>query len=198
MHHPRIRLGRWYVYLVAGIFVFSGTAMAGLSSDPDLLARSLPEAQGEIMQFQSGGHVLGFGSGKVYMVGLGSALIEEFVGASRVMPVAGSSTESMPSRDAAAGSSGSPPFQGVTYPELWNGITLLYDRAASGLAESVYIIQPGADVGDIRIRYNADFTIEDNGVLRFRHPTKKGYFTLSRPVAWQEVKGQKIPVEGFL
>lgn len=83
----------------------------------------------------------------------------------------------------------------MIYPDLWKGITVRYDRAAGGLAESVYVLQPGSDVQDIRIRYNADFSVENDGRLRFRHPTKKGYFTLSRPVAWQEIGIRKISVE---
>jgi len=147
------------------------------------------------MQFTAGGHVLGFGSDKVYMVGSGSALIEEFVGASGVKPVAAPVTESVSPLDSGLKDRGAPAFQGVTYPEPWKGITVRYDRAAGGLAESVYVLQPGSDVQDIRIRYNADFSIDNDGGLRFRHPAKKGYFSLSRPVAWQEIGEKKIPVE---
>jgi hypothetical protein len=147
------------------------------------------------MQFTAGGHVLGFAPGKVYMVGMGYALSEEFVGARRVLPVPKPSAESgsLDGADETAAVASS--FQGVCYPELWEGISLRYEKASGALAESVYIIQPGAEVKDIRIRYNTDFRIGNDGSLRFRHPTEKGYFTLSRPVAWQEMVGRKIPVE---
>ncbi|MDZ7831667.1 MAG: InlB B-repeat-containing protein [Desulfobacterales bacterium] len=161
----------------------------------ECLGCSLPAEQAEIQQFKTDGHVLGFGSDRVYMVGLGYALIEEFVGASGVRPVAGNSKKPQPLRDSDAKDMGAPAFQGVTYPELWEGITLRYDRAAGGLAESVYVVQPGADAGNIRIRYNADFEIEKDGGLRFQHPTQKGYFRLTRPIAWQEVEGRRVPVE---
>ena len=193
MRHSSIRSALVGVCCFAVLFVFSRAAIG--ETPTGRLDSSLPAEQAEILQFKTGGHVLGFSSDKVYMVGLGHALIEEFVGASRVMPVAGSSPEPGPSRGSDAEDRGAPTFQGVTYPELWKGITARYDRTAGGLAESVYVIQPAADVGDIRVRYNVDFSIEDDGGLRFGHPTKKGYFTLSRPVAWQEIDGRKMPVE---
>ena len=180
-------------FFVAALLCFSGITMGGIPNDG--LNTSQSAEQADIMQFTAGGHVLGFGSDKVYMVGPGSALIEEFVGASGVKPVAAPVMESGAPLDSCIKDRSAPAFQGVTYPEPWKGITVSYERAAGGLAESVYVIQPGSDVHDIRIRYNADFSIENDGGLRFRHPTKKGYFTLSRPVAWQEIGGRKIPVE---
>jgi hypothetical protein len=163
-------------------------AMGGLSGHAPI-SPALPQDQGKIMQFQSGGHILGFGSDRVYMVGLGYALIEEFVGASQVTPVSGSSAKPGLSDDAGKGDEPARLFQGVTYPGLWKGITLRYDRASGGLAESVYVVQPGADVNDIRVRYNTDFRIGGDGDLRFRHPTKRGYYTLSRPVACRKSTG---------
>ena len=174
-------------------FLSSGTAVGGVRTEH--FESSLPVEQKDIMQFTTEGHVLGFTPGKVYMVGLGYALIEEFVGASHVMPVAGeSSKKSESSQDTSAKGSVAPPFQGVTYPGLWKGITVRYESARGGLAESTYVIQPGADPADIRVRYNADFSIDNDGGLRFQHPTKKGYYTLSRPIAWQDIGGRKIPV----
>ena len=175
------------------IFAFSGITMGGILNERINASPSADQA--DIIQFTAGGHVLGFGSDKVYMVGLGSALIEEFVGTSGVKPVKGSAMETGAPSDSGTQDRCASNFQGVTYQELWKGITVRYDRAVGGLAESVYVLQPGSDVQDIRIHYNADFSIENDGGLRFRHPTKKGYFTLSRPVGWQEIGGRKIPVE---
>jgi hypothetical protein len=157
--------------------------------------RPVPAGQEDVMQYTADGHVLGFAPGKVYMVGMGYALTEEFVGAQRVMPVPKSSAESGSLHGSDEMLAGASSFQGVCYPELWEGISLRYEKASGALAETVYSIQPGAEVKDIRLRYNADFKIGNDGSLRFRHPTKKGYFTLSRPVAWQEMGGQRIPVE---
>ena len=195
MRHSSICSALAGVCCFAVLLIFSGAAVgAAPTGHPDSF---LPAEQAKVLQFKAGGHVLGFSTDKVYMVGLGHALIEEFVGASPVMPVAGSSPEPGPSRGSDAEDRGAPTFRGVTYPDLWKGITARYDRTAGGLAESVYVIRPGADVGDIRIRYNVDFSIGGDGGLRFRHPSKKGYFTLSRPAAWQEIDGRRMPVEVF-
>ena len=171
---------------------FSATAAGGFPAG--FSDSSLFTEQNEILQFSSEGHILGFTSNRVFMAGLGYALIEEFVGSSGVMPVAGRYEDLEPFRDSGTKEAGAPPFRGVTYPGLWQGITLRYVQASDGLAESVYVVKPGADVQDIRIRYSVDFSIGDDGGIRFSNPTKKGYFTMSRPVAWQEVGGHKVPV----
>jgi hypothetical protein len=199
LHQERDMYQNTFRVVLIGLFcAFIVCALSGSAKGEvitERLSDSLPAEQEELMQFTAGGHVLGFAAGKVYMVGLGYALIEEFVGAQRVTPVSGSSGESGSLHDTDETIAAAEPFQGVRYPELWNGITLRYDPSAGGLAESVYVIQPGADVQDIRLRYNTDFKIENDDDLRFRHPTEKGFFTLSRPVAWQEIGGQKLPVE---
>ena len=129
-------------------------------------------------------------------VGLGFALIEEFVGGSGVEPVAGK--DSWKGGNEAESGGGAPAFRGVTYSELWDGITLHYEQVKGGVAESVYVIRPGADAGKIRVRYNMDFSIREDGGLNFFHPTGRGSFTVRRPVAWQQIGEKRVPVEvGF-
>lgn len=90
------------------LFAFSGITMGGIPNDS---LNIFPSAeQSDIMQFTAGGHVLGFGSDKVYMVGPGSALIEEFVGASGVKPVAVSVRESGTQGNSGANYRGTPNF----------------------------------------------------------------------------------------
>ena len=43
----------------------------------------------DLLQFRSGGHVLGFKPDRVYITGMGFALIEEFVGTGGCRPIAG-------------------------------------------------------------------------------------------------------------
>ena len=128
-----------------------------------------------LLQFTSGGHVIGFTPNKVYMAGMGHALTEEFINPNTVTPKSISPDK-------------------VIYENLWKGINLTYEAQKTGIAESIYTVNPGSDVNNIRIRYNADVTIQQNGTLTFNHPTSNGSYTMSAPKAWQEKEGIKIPV----
>ena len=107
---------------------------------------------------------------------MGHALTEEFINPNTVTPKPLSSHT-------------------VTYENLWKGINLTYEAKKIGIAESIYTVNPGSDVNNIRIRYNADVTIQNNGTLTFNHPTSKGSYIMSAPKAWQEKHGTKIPVQ---
>ena len=129
-----------------------------------------------LLQFTSGGHVLGFTPNTVYIAGMGHALTEEFINPNRVTPKHLSSHT-------------------VIYENLWKGISVTYEARRTGIAESTYTVSPGADVKNIQVRYNAEVTIQQNGTLSFTHPTSNGSYTMSAPVAWQEKHGTKIPVQ---
>ena len=129
-----------------------------------------------LLQFTSGGHVLGFSPNKVYMAGMGHALTEEFINSNTVIPKHLSSDK-------------------VVYENLWKGISLTYEAKKTGIAESIYTVTQGADVKNIRIRYNAEVTIQKNGTITFNHPSSQGSYAMSAPVAWQEREGTKIPVQ---
>ncbi len=133
MRHLGVRTAWVFSLILVVILSGSGIARAVVPNK----AVSLPADQGDILQFQSGGHVLGFTPQKVYMVGLGYALIEEFVGTSGVPPSAAPATEKEQGPESEKREKGAPGFHGVTYAGLWKGITVRYDRVSGGLAESV-------------------------------------------------------------
>ena len=191
MRHLWVRTGLVFTLVLVSVLSLSGMARAVLPNK----AVSLPDDRDNVLQFRSGGHVLGFAPQKVYMVGLGYALIEEFMGASGEPPLAAPSTDKEPARESGGREKGAPCFQGVSYPEIWKGITVRYDRVSGGLAESLYLVDPGADPEKIRVRYNMDFEIREDGELWFRQASNRGYFTLSRPRAWQEIGGRKVSVD---
>ena len=137
----------------------------------------------DLLQFQSAGHVLGFGPGRMYVSNGTYALRVEFVGAGNVAPQAAASTP--------AGGEAAPALTPVTYRNLWPGITLTYD-AAGGVARSTYTLVPGANPAAIRLRYNAPVTVEAGGSLRVRYET--GEMRESAPLAWQEIDGRRVPV----
>lgn len=156
--------------------------------------KSIKEAEigdgsNNILQFETNGHIVGFKEDRVCMVGMGYALIGEFVGAKKTTPVVEKAGEKPQA------GKGAPPLERVMYEDLWEGVTLKYEARQAGIAEAIYIVQPQADPSRIRVKYNAEAEIQPDGSLRFKHPTEKGYFTMTPPAAWQEIGGDKVKVD---
>ena len=130
-----------------------------------------------LQQFTAGGHLLGFGVGQVYLASGSHALQVQFLDAQPVAP-----------QSASAGGAGQPPkapaLSEVRYPNLWPGVDLSYRAASDGIAESVWRLAPGADVEQIRLRYNRPLALNSDGSLAIRFDT--GVLNESAPVAWQE------------
>ena len=165
------------------VLVMSLVLVPWLAAPVPLRAEKAPEAAGALLQFQSGGHVLGFAPEGMYVSNGTYALRVAFVGAESVAPQAAAS---------GAGDSGAvPALTEVSYPNLWPGISLTYDGGA-GIARSTYTLAPEADPGAIRLRYNAPVQVTAGGSLRIGYET--GTVEESAPRAWQEIEGQRVPV----
>ncbi|MBL7164709.1 MAG: sortase [Anaerolineales bacterium] len=141
-------------------------------------------APAELLQFTSGGHALGFEPEGVYLAARDHVLRENFAGTGGVMPVA----DQTPNADGQA-----QPLGTVAYPDLWPGITLIYDSPPGGILRSTYQVEPGADPNQIALRYNVPVQIDESGNLIFEFET--GQMTASAPIAWQEINGQRVPVD---
>ena len=155
-------------------------------------------AENDLLQFRAGSHIMGFKPDKVYLVNTSGFISVEFLGSHDVSPV-GTAAESNKAKDDPAllqnRKNTLAGLQRVEYQDLWDGITLRYDAVREGIAESTYFIQPGADVADIRLHYNAETQLQKDGSLKITLSTRQGYITESRPVAWQVVDGQKKEVQ---
>jgi hypothetical protein len=145
---------------------------------------AVPTEPSDLLQFKAAGHVLGFQAEGVYVAAGDHMLRVVFASASGVAPVA----DQMPSGDGQA-----QPLGRVTYADLWPGISLSYEHEAGGIVQSSYLLEPGADVGQIRLCYNAPVEIEAGGSLRIGYET--GQMRESAPVAWQDINGVRIPVD---
>ncbi|MFZ2199148.1 MAG: SBBP repeat-containing protein [Thermodesulfovibrionales bacterium] len=139
-----------------------------------------------LLQFTSGGHVLGFDARKVYIGSSDHMLTVEFLGLSGKPGKPSSTRTSMQNSKAAS-------LKKVLYTEIWEGISLTYESVPEGIAESTYHVSPGADVSQIRLRYNLAPEIEKSGSLKFTF--RNGHLTESAPIAWQEIGGIRVPVE---
>jgi hypothetical protein len=151
------------------------------------------ETADEMLQFISEGHILGFRKGDVVIASGNHALRIEFIDARTVSPM----TEEI-ALDTVNNSKAVTPLGSVTYRDLWDGVTLVYERHSSSLVKSTYSVQPSGSalsspVDRIRLRYNVPVIIDDSGNLAFSFET--GQMRESRPLAWQEINGKKVPVE---
>ena len=133
----------------------------------------------ELLQFTSAGHVLGFEPGGIYAATGSHALRVEFMDANTVIP-----------SSADASDQGAVPLTSVTYPNLWDGVTLTYD--ANGIVRSTYRLEPYAEVNTIRLRYSRPAQVQPDGSLRLEF--ESGAMTETAPVAWQEIDGQRVDV----
>jgi len=187
----------WVIFSLVFIGLFLASVFGGKPRDISADGGVGTEAQdhevtNEMLQFTAGGHVLGFRKGEMFVASGDHALKIEFVGARAVSPVEEVSQDAGDSRQAAK------PLEKVSYRNLWGGVTLVYEKHSSGLLESTYFIQPAGDgaanpVEHIRLRYNVPVKVEESGSLLFSFET--GQMKESRPVAWQEIRGERVPVE---
>jgi len=140
--------------------------------------------QKELLQFRSGGHIMGFHPKKVYLASLSHALSIEFLGTRGVMPK-GEAEEGSNGR-------GAPPLRRVTYAHLWPGISAKYEAERGVVVKSTYRVDAGAHVSSIELCYNVPIEVGGDGSLRYSF--KNGYMSESAPAAWQEIGGKKVPV----
>ncbi|MBI5034786.1 MAG: SBBP repeat-containing protein [Chloroflexi bacterium] len=166
-----IRFGLLMTMLLA-LLALHGTSAEAMTTNENLM-----------QQFTSGGYILGFKSDGVYLASTTHALHVEFVNANPVQPQ--STVPPTTSGQAAT-------LDQVTWRNLWNGITLTYRASADGIVESVYSIDAGASVEQIRLRYNAPVEQNVDGTLTLKYAT--GQMRESAPIAWQVIDGERVPV----
>jgi hypothetical protein len=189
--------------LVLLLASLTGTAFLspkqGISYEPGAISGAMspgPEAlsfgQG-LRQYTAGGHVLGFREDGVVIASGNHVLKVEFMNARPVSPV-----EEGASSGPAEGQSRAPELGKVTYRDLWDGVTVVYEKTESVVVKSTYYIEPGETdapdpVNEIRLRYNVPVTLDKRGNLVLS--VANGEIRETRPVAWQEVLGKRVAVQ---
>jgi hypothetical protein len=162
------------------------TTAAVASEQSTTLAQSQladPPRAAQMLQFTSAGHVLGFERSGIYVASGSHVLRESFAGTVGVAPKA----DRPPAADGRT-----QPLGKVSYPGLWPGITLIYDRPPGGIVRSTFQLAPGADPGRIGLHYNVPVHLDAAGNLVFEFET--GTMTACPPVAWQNIEGRRLPV----
>ncbi|MEI7512805.1 MAG: hypothetical protein WCK01_05110 [Candidatus Uhrbacteria bacterium] len=155
---------------IAPIVQAGGISNATLPSSVDNISNTL--------QFTSAGHVLGFSEDGVMIASARHMLKVNFLG----------SKGSTPQSDVQAGG----PLGHVTYTNAWDGVKAVYESSEKSVMKSTYFVD-GANVKNIRLGYNRPVQIDEKGNLLVAY--EDGIMTESAPIAWQEISGQKKPVQ---
>jgi len=187
-HEKRIKHACYILLILMMLFGIVGS-----------MTRPAQAAAPVLAQFTSSGHALGFTANGIYAAAGTHALRVDFVNANNVQPRADSPADPSTSlreappwgRTGTDGKAAS--LNRVTYPDLWPGIRLAYDAPAGTILRSTYILQPGANPKDIRLRYNTPLTLNEDGTLRLAFET--GVLAESAPIAWQEIGGKRVSVD---
>ena len=157
------------------------TAAVWIDTPTSTLTVTSTAVQPGLLQFKAGGHVLGFSAGGFTAATGSHALHVDFIDSRNVQPQA-----------QVPGGGHAVPLEAVFYPNLWPGVSLLYDVPPGGILRSTYQLEPGADVGAIRLRYNAHLAVNQDGSLIINFDT--GMLTESAPLAWQVIDGKQAAV----
>jgi hypothetical protein len=133
-------------------------------------ADSVAAESGFLQQFTtSGGEVLGFGKDSIIVASLDHVLRVDLVGANATTPVSQAAATT-----ADSDSTGAPALHQVTYANVWNGVTLVYDAAPGSIVESSYFVDAGSSanaVDQIQLHYNRDVSLDANGNLVIQYDT---------------------------
>jgi hypothetical protein len=90
--------------------------------------------------------------------------------------------------------SGLATYRYVSLGEVWPGVEVKL-KASQRTVEKLFYVAPGADLAQVRVELEGaqNVRLSEEGEIVIE--TGLGELVLSRPVAWQEKNGQKLPVE---
>jgi hypothetical protein len=90
--------------------------------------------------------------------------------------------------------SGLSTYRYVSLGEVWSGVEIKL-KATQKTVEKLFYVQPGADPSKIQVQVNGakGLKLSKNGEIIIQ--TGLGDLKLSKPIAWQEKDGKKLPVE---
>ena len=87
-----------------------------------------------------------------------------------------------------------PTYGEVIYPQVWTGIDVVYS-GDGGKIKSTFRVQPGADPRQIQLAYQGADSVTLTAAGRLAVQTPMGGFEEGVPVVYQEIDGQRVPVE---
>ncbi len=207
-------LAAGFAFLYPTPFKYNGTWASSSVTAAKEDRESVPQGDNSLLQYTSGGHILGFRQGEMFLAAMDHALKVEFVDGNPVVPKEegaldkGQKSEAQRHKGTEAGKQltqkGSEdgkakPLGSIRYANLWEGVDLVYEREQGGVAKSTYYVAPTSSrgtkggVNQIRLRYNVSVQIDKSGSLLLAFET--GQLKESAPVAWQEINGNRVYVD---
>jgi hypothetical protein len=176
----RFKAGK--LVLLATLLAGTGGQAIGLGQPRQAhLAVAHDRAEKTILQLRSGNFQAGFLPDRAFLPIRGHALTVEFVGTPGVLPTA-LADPGLPVSEA----------RRALYEDLWPGVSLSFTLSPRGVCEATYTLAPGADVAEIRLRYNVPARVRSDGTLWFRFSS--GQVSESSPEAWQVVGDRRKTV----
>lgn len=171
------RAGLWlFLFTLAlGLLLVNGRLPAATNTATDGDTSLSFTSEGQALLFQPEGFTMSNGR---------YALQVHFMAANPVTP--------QNTQNIAAEEQNAPLLNSITYPNLWDGITLTYDRD-SGVLRSTYTIAPDANPAAIHLAYNRPVTIQADGTLAIAFEDVTIYE--SAPVAWQDLPEGQMMVD---
>lgn len=147
----------------------------------------------EMLQLTSGSHILGFREKDMFIASNDHAIRVEFINAKPVLPVEDSIGLDTKDKQMSARI-----LDKVIYKDLWDGISLAYEKSDSDVVSKTYTIHSSGQetqnpVDQIRLHYNVPVEVDESGNLLFSFET--GQMIESLPIAWQQIRGKRVPVE---
>lgn len=153
-------------------------------------------ADGAVRFYTHGGSGPRFTTDGVHLVGREGSVSLRFVGANpEAVPRGADPAEGrvniLRGRDPADWRTGIPTYHAVVYRELWPGIDASF-RNDAGKLKYEFTVGPGVGVESIRLAYEGvqGLSIGADGCLRVE--TAAGVLTDDRPVAYQQLAGQRV------
>lgn len=105
----------------------------------------------------------------------------------------GASANYLRGKDPEHWQTGVPMFRAVNYSDVWTGVAMTF-REEKSLLKVEYTVGAGADLREIRLRFDGEATVESDGSLRVRSAT--GEFREEKPFLYQEAPSGRTEVPG--
>ena len=180
----------WY-----GELPVSSSAGTGGGAPVNALGSAGTDGGETLLQFTSAGHVLGFRADGVIVASARHMVRIDFLDAGAVVPEADGEVSPESNTGTAA------PLGRVTYRNIWDGVTAVYEASGGAIVKSTYYVdagQAGSAVDQIRLQYARPVSVDAQGNLVIAY--EDGTMTESAPVAWQDIDGHRtmVPVSYVL
>ena len=186
------------------LFVMAAAAASGRGSLPIAFEPNRGQAPADVEYLsRAGGYSLALQSGAATWIGRGSRITASLTGARHSQPEPEAPLPGVVNyvaRDPAAAHTGIPTYGRVRYRQVYPGIDVVYYGSANSVnpdrLEYDFVIAPGADPRQIRVRYQGTRGIHLDPAGDLVLASSMGTLRQHRPRVYQEIDGARREVAG--